>query len=473
MKKIVFFLIIALSVLLNINTINVNAEQAAFYEGEYIRGIWMNKKNPYDNLTYYQTARFFRKQGTNEFAYCIEPFNFFNENGSYQTTITPSNLTNEQKEKIKKIAHFGYGYKNHTEEKWYAITQMMIWMESDKNGDYYFTDSLNGNRVSYYQDEMNEINSLVSSYNITPSFSNKSFNIVENKSLELEDTNNVISLFTSTDNNLKINNNKLSISNLKEGNYNFNLTKQDNYYNKPIIFYQSENSQNLVETGNLDDLIINLNVNVYKTSLTINKLDKTTQNNIPLGDASLDNAKYDIYDSNNNIITTLTIKDTKASIDNLDFGTYKIKEKEAGKGYKLDNEEYIIEISKDNNIIVKDLYNEVISSELIINKEYGDGNTFNKEQDVLFEIYNSKGKLVDKIKTNEDGIAKTTLVFGKYEIRQKTTKEGYSINKPFTIDIDSEDDKTINLKDLKIKVPNTHTEDILSLIIKLVLVVLS
>ena len=84
------------------------------------------------NIDYYfnnRKARFFRKSDTGEAAYCIEPFTFFNENSTYESTLNPYNLSQEQKMRIERIAHFGYGYKNHTDAKWYAITQMMIWVK--------------------------------------------------------------------------------------------------------------------------------------------------------------------------------------------------------------------------------------------------------------------------------------------------------------------------------------------------------
>ena len=109
----------------------MNAESATFYEAEYIDNIYMSKYQYSNKTTYYQKARFFRKTGTNEFAYCIEPLNFFNENSTYESTISPSYLSEYQKEMIKRIAYFGYGYKNHTDVKWYAITQLMIWQYAE------------------------------------------------------------------------------------------------------------------------------------------------------------------------------------------------------------------------------------------------------------------------------------------------------------------------------------------------------
>ena len=123
MKKILFFLTTIIIVL--ICSTNVNAS-TTFYEGEYIDNIYMNKQKAGSSTIYYQKARFFRQTGTNRFAYCIDPFVFFQDGSIYEETITPSNLTASQKEQISLIAYFGYGYKNHTDTKWYAITQFII-----------------------------------------------------------------------------------------------------------------------------------------------------------------------------------------------------------------------------------------------------------------------------------------------------------------------------------------------------------
>ena len=84
-----------------LKTINVNAETANFYEAEYIDNIYMSKYQYSNNTIYYQKARFFRKSDTGEAAYCIEPFNFFNEYSTYESTMDPYNLSEEQKITIK------------------------------------------------------------------------------------------------------------------------------------------------------------------------------------------------------------------------------------------------------------------------------------------------------------------------------------------------------------------------------------
>ena len=425
----------------------------------------MNKYDYNSHITYFQKARFFRKTNTNEFAYCIEPFSIFNENSKYESTTTPYNLSESQIDKISKIAHFGYGYKNHTDPKWYAITQFMIWKES-ANGDYYFTDSLNGNRIDKFNDEMNEINNLINNYNKIPHF-NKEYTIISGNNLILEDNFENIKI---TGDNQILENNKLIINPTKEGIYTYNLVKEDNTNNKPYIFYQSSNSQNLIETGNIPNLSTSFKVNVLKTEIELTKIDKDTKSIIPKGEASLDGAIYSLYDENNNLIKDLIIENNQSIINNIPLGKYYIKEKQAGIGYLLDTNIYEINITKEktkHQVIVE---NKVIEKTITIEKKYGDNNTFKSEENISFEIYNNNYERISTITTNNLGIAQITLPYGTYTIKQINTTDGYKKVDDINITIDNREEELIELKDLKIEVPNTSTNNyILLLILKFLL----
>ena len=457
MKKLLILLLLLIGITYT-SCLTTHALTTSFYEGEYIDGIWMNKYNPNNHTIYYQKARFFRQVGTNEFAYCIEPFSFFNESSTYESTVNPYNLTSNQLNRISNIAHFGYNYKNHNDPKWYAITQFMIWQTADPSGDYYFTDSLNGNRINPYQNEINEINNLINNYNTHPSFENKTFYQVENQQLIINDTNNVINNYSINDSNITINNNSLIVNYQNEGEYTVSLLRQDNIFNKPIIFFQSSNSQNLVETGDINEIISNLKIIVQKTNLTINKLDKDTDSIVSSGDASLNGAIYHIYNEKDELIKEVTIIDNKASIDNLDYGKYYIKEIKAGEGYELDTEIHEIELSPENPVINLKLYNSVIKGTLIVNKKYGDDDDLHNEENISFNIYNSNNELVDTITTNNEGIASIELPYGRYTLEQINTKDGYNKNDIINFIIDSNEEKHLLLKDLKIKVPNTYSK---------------
>lgn len=472
MKKRLIFLITILVITL-ISTNNVYATTTNFYEGEYINGIWMSKiKN---GTKYYQTARFFREKGSNNFAYCIEPFAMFNENSTYESTILPYNLNNEQKERISLIAHFGYGYKNHTDAKWYAITQMMIWKESDPTGTYYFTDKLNGNKISLYENEMNEINVLINDYLTKPSIANQIYNIVENEELNIIDINNTLEYYKIIENlndNIKITNNRLTIKNLKEGIYNIHLTRNDNIFNRPIIFYQGINTQNLVETGDIETNI-SFKIIVKKTELSITKIDSDTKTTIPTGEGHLDGAIYELIDENNNKITELIIdKDMHSKIENIKYGKYYLKEIKAGIGYELDNNQYEFTIDKDNNIIEMILENKIIKKEIELIKEYGDGIISTQEENVSFNIYDKNNTIVNTITTGKDGKVKITLPYGNYTIKQINSTPGYELAKDLKISVINNEKENYKLYDYKIKVPNTRTDDknIIYLIIGLILV---
>ncbi|MBE6157783.1 MAG: hypothetical protein E7160_03220 [Firmicutes bacterium] len=464
MKKIIFFLITIITTLLFKN-INVYASTANFYEGNYIDGIYMNKRAQDSNTIYYQTARFFRQTGTNRTAYCIEPFNFFNENSTYTSTINPSNLSAYQKERISLIAHFGYGYHNHTTDKWYAITQFMIWKAADPTGDFYFTDTLNGKRIERFTAEMNEINNLINNYQTIPSITSKEYILVENETLNIEDINHVLNNYKVDNSNFKIDNNKLIADNLKEGTYQLTLTRESKIHNTPIIFYQSPTSQNLVETGDINSKNYNLKVNVIKTSIEITKIDSNNKTTTPSGDGELIGAVYSLYNSNMEELNKIEIDDNcKGFIENIPFGKYYIKEEKAGNGYTLDEETYEINISKDNPNITLTLENKIITAKIIINKSY-ESNPNKKESNVTFNIYNNKDELIKTIITNELGYTETYLPYGTYTIKQLNSKDGYYKVDDFKIKVTDQNDLIYNLTDYKIKVPNTKANKNLLLII--------
>ena len=453
-KKLTFFLM-----LLSLFFIpSVYAKAATFYEAEYIDGIYMTKYNFNTRETRYQKARFFRKADTDEFAYCVEPFAFFQENQSYVETNHPYNLSEDKINRITKIAYYGYGYGNHTDPKWYAITQMMIWQASDDAGNYYFTETLNGPRVNMFNSEMTEINNLVNESNKVPSFANQEFEMVEGNELSLEDHNNVLSNFSSNNQNLEIQNNNLLIHDLSEGEYEFSFIKNIGKRQAPTLYYESYNSQNMVRTGSIPEQEISLKVKVVKTSLELTKLDQDTESTTPSGNASLNGAIYELLDQNEKVLEDLEIIDNKATIENLDFGKYYIKEKTPGEGYQLDPEVYEIEITSDNPNVSLELKNTVIKAEVTIEKTFGEEDNWEKENNISFWVQDKYEQVVETVTTNTDGIAKATLPYGTYTIVQINTTDGYKKANPLTFQIMNNEPITIKLKDIKIEVPDTHTE---------------
>ena len=454
MKKILFFLIIITSFIFLPKTY---AKTYKFYEDTYIDGIYMNKNDPSTKTTYYQKARFFRQADNYNFAYCIEPFNFFQQGSAYNETYYPTTLSESQRKNISALAHYGYGYTNHNDEKWYAITQLLIWKEADPNGDYYFTDTLNGNRINPFDNEINELLTLVNNSYLKPSFNSQTFHIVKGQDLVITDTNNIINQYTSQTTNAKINGNTVTITGLNEGSHQISFTRSDNTASNKVTFFQATDSQALVEIGNLDYTYCTIRISVDTNKITLKKVDKDTKTTEPIGEAVLDGVVYELLNSKKEKIKTITFKNNEATIENLEYGTYYLKEIKAGEGYTINKDliEFTVSYEKRDKTIT--LENEVIKSKLKIYKEYGEDDNFHPEANIEFNIYNSKKELIKTITTDETGYAELELPYGTYYLEQNNTTEGYEKIEPFIFKVKDTEPLIYKLKNYKIEVPDTKT----------------
>mgnify|MGYP004623343593 FL=1 len=275
-----------------------------------------NDKRRYDY--FYVIAR----NSDKKHLYCIEPGKSINSNilynGSYEYNF--NNLTQDELNKIKLYSYYGYGYQNHNSLNWYAATQYLIWKVKDFGLDIYYTDRLQGNRIDKFVDEMNEIKNLVNNSLIKPSFNNN-YNIKFGEVVTLHDNNSILKYYDVVGDyivNVSKNNNDLIISGKNSGSGKIKLIRKFNYYTNYPIIYSANDSQTLISSGNLNDIVIEIKVNVSGGKLIINKRDKETNRMTSQGDASLGNAVYDILDENNNYVTSLTTdKDGYAETNNV------------------------------------------------------------------------------------------------------------------------------------------------------------
>ena len=78
----------------------------------------------------------------------MQPHVKVNQDASYGFTLRDyteiSELSMDQWKKIVLISFYGYGYDNHTEDKWYYITQVMIWRVAEPRSEFHFTNGLEG-----------------------------------------------------------------------------------------------------------------------------------------------------------------------------------------------------------------------------------------------------------------------------------------------------------------------------------------
>ena len=466
MKKIIVFLI----TLIVVSFINIKPTYAAspFYQGEQIPNIYINKYNPNDNLIYYHPARIIRQHRTNNIAYCLEPFTDLNDTDSYQETQRPTTYNETQTEYLTLIAHFGYGYENHTDSKWYAITQMLIWKITNPTSRYYYTSTPNGEKITFTNEEQ-EIYDLVENYRKNTSFNNNTYTIVSNNRFTKTDLNRVLSSYKSTDPSIEIYDNLIQTPILKTGKYEIVLEKESIKHNQPILFYQSETNQDVITLGDPPKRYNKFTINVIDTKLIINKLDYDTNSSIPSGNAKIKGTILSLY-RNNSFIKDIEIDETGTiTLNNLNFGSYYLKEKTPGQGYTLNTNKYNFTLDENNPQKTINIKNKTIKGKLIIHKQYGNNNSFNPEPNISFNIYDQSNNLIQTIMTDKSGTAEITLPYGKYTLTQLTTTEGYQKVEPITFEITTNNqviEKT--LKNYKIEVPNTSKKSLLELIIEFI-----
>ena len=185
--------------------------------------------------------------------------------------------------------------------------------------------------------------------------------------------------------------------------------------------------------------------------IIINKVNEDNKN--------LENVKFNIYDSNNNLVEELITSDTSTSSKNLPLGKYYIKEINTNYGYELDNKTYIVDLNYDKSIntISKELnlVNKKIKCEIVVFTISGD-----IKLDSDFEVYDLKDNLIYK-GTTKNGEARFELEYGNYKIKEISVPNGYKLNDS-EIDLEVSDKicaSRVTFNNDKIIMPVTSSEN--------------
>lgn len=473
-KKLLKILIIIITIL--INKIIVNAEEDYMLKKyDKVPNVYVTKISSEHQI--YDYMYIIARSSDKAFLYCIEPGIHINDNIKYsgKDDIVNSNITKEQYEKIKLISYYGYGYKddkyNHTDKKWYAATQALIWEVESNNHEIYFTDYLQGPKVEKFINESDEIKNLISKHNIIPNFQSSTYNIDLGDTYTISDINKVLNnyrIILSNDNiNVKKNNNSLIITANKIGKTKIKLVKEFNNYNSNPLIYTAENSQTLFKVGNLSPITMSLTINITGEKVIINKVDNDTGKFEQIADSSLIGAEYGLYDLNNNLLERLIINKNgeSKSHDILKLNeTYYLKEIIPSKGYELDKEKHYFTVSKKETYIT--LKEKIIKRKVNICKTTSSNGLIESspEEGIVFNIYlKSSNELFNSITTDENGLASIILPYGTYIFKQQNTTENYGKSNDIEITIDKVDipielNITNNLEKTKIKVIKIDSE---------------
>ena len=425
-----------------------------FYRGERVPNVYIRiigGDSVVDDPTHV-----IRRESDNTFIYCVDPFLYVKyavEYSEYNYNASSFNLTDEMLDRLNVIAYLGYGYKNHTDLKWYAITQVAIWKELNVD-DVYFMDGKDGNRIDIYDSELNELEMLVDEYYTLPSFYNDDLKYTINSSYEIEDLNNVLENYEvlSSNINYSISDNKLYINTEEVGNYEIVFLKK-NPVNRDYLLYELSDAQSLFYPGKINDIKFTLNIEVQDGSIIINKFDSEGNDR---QFATLEGAVYGIYKNDELIKEVITDNSGKAEINNLEFGNYYVKELTPSIGYNLDQNIYEVELNYNNKNFIVNSYENVIKGDLDINKYYGDENNYKLEDGAIFELYDIYNNMIGQYETIDGKIAEK-LDYGDYYLLQKKGIDGYNLVDKLNISIKENKKYSYDLYDnvLVVVVPDT------------------
>lgn len=375
---------------------------------------------------------------------------------------------------ISKYAYYGYGYGDHTSQKYIPATQMLIWRTLHPTERFANTLPTSSNfklltdEEVGLADEMAEIQRLVDNHYEKPSFDLTSLSLNLGETRELVDTKGLISQYQilSTQNcNAYISGNSLFVTSTGIGDIKVTLSKGANVYNEDLYFALSSKSQNQVVRGNIDPVYSVISgtsfggeVSLMKTSLQDGK--------------PVEGATYEVRNSDNNVVCTLvTDANGNARCGSLNIGSYTVREVSAPTGYKLDDTVYDVWLDANHpteNLRVSDSY--IVGRVRILKKDFETKNNAAQGgatlEGAIYGIYDLSDNLIASIRTNAEGIAESDdIIYGSYYIKEITPSEGYKLDEQkYYFDINTVNQDVLEFTSLEeiikhdFKLTKTYTE---------------
>ena len=130
-----------------------------------------------------------------------------------------------------------------------------------------------------------------------------------------------------------------------------------------------------------------------------------------------------VYQKGSLITQIVTDKNGYGQVKGLYPGYYRLHEKTAPLGYKVSSEDVSVTIDKNTTQYLSE---EEYEGMIEVMKTFGGKNV--PEAQAVFEVYDSKDHLKETITTDEEGLARTSVLpYGAYRIHQIQTSEGYDM----------------------------------------------
>lgn len=446
---------------------NVKAEtyDGYIFEAETIPGVYFYKHREdtetekYEYHNFHSQAAIHRRSHDGDIVYCIESWETLSgaKNGDFDevTNASLTNLSKEQINRIKKLIYFGYGYIDenyyHLDPKWYAITQYMIWLVQSPNIEHYFVESMTSKTpVNMFEREINELNRLVDSlpepmavtYNDTVMLGTSS--IIEVPKLseyEIEMSNNVAI-------EVDYDSNRIKVTPLNKDDVSITFRKRYNRTRNKFLYYLSDNYQDAMTIGDLDDQVINYNFKVETASIELRPFEENTSTKeiIPLRNYFFGlYAKEDIYINGVKVYDKDSFVQSAKSINgvakftNLSVGKYCIKELSPIPMKQFYDSKKIVDVDVlDSNTVYKESYyhrqklkinlKKYLSSPVVKDKNIN--YSLITKEGIKFGLFNENNELIADTVTTPTGDIEfdLSIPYGKYYVKEISTLDNYYLS---------------------------------------------
>lgn len=245
----------------------------------------------------------------------------------------------------------------------------------------------------------------------------------------------------------------------KEGNITWSNLPAGKYYVKEL---------ETIKDYILDESTYTFNITPSSLHKTKNIVNKKIQGKIKVIKRDADNkttvlggVTFELLDKDKKVIGLYqTGEDGTFTTEDLDLGTYYIREKETLAGYILDNTEHEIDLTESNKFPELEILNQVKYGSIKVIKTDGTKTVY--LQGVVFNLYDANHNLIGTYTTNEQGeIFIEKLRIGTYYLQETVTNEGFLLDDSvYQIDLtDSNLDQILHLVNEELTNDDTVTVD--------------
>ena len=404
-----------------------------YIEGEYVRMVGKEKTK---NLNIQMIV-----DSNDKFVYCLEPFILVDEEKEDYEVFEKDlsgykNLTSEQIRRVSLLAYYGYGYGNRTNKKWYAVTQMLIWKTVNPDSEFYFTDTKGGNKISKHTDLMNQLAGDVSMHDVDPGFVKPQV-VNYQDDLYIKGYSDAYRVITDDyEYKYEPSYSRLTVNNVTESGI-IKFAKSNRFYLNYVTIFSSDDSQDLIRPGMVENKIYEVPVTVTKGKIGLDIRKDTSD--IYSVESDFSNTCYEI--SNGDVVIDTVCSENKSLIyftSDLPYGEYIIKQISVGIGYKKDENMYTVNINSEEVSLLL-LSNNLIKNKIELNKLYCYNDDCFNEENALFNVFDVNGKLVGNITTDKDGYGYLEVGYGNYSIVQDKGLDNYTFVDVYEENISDED----------------------------------